>query len=162
MLTLTAEYALRAVLYIAHQDGAGRVRVDALADVLELPRNYLSKTLNQLSKQGVLDSHRGPSGGFRLAVPADELTLAHVVDAFDPHRGRRECLLGRSHCDDSRPCPAHERWKGLGERLARFFRETTVADLLSDHAFNGDLPEALKGRREARSSRLPAEEAAVP
>lgn len=160
MLSLTAEYALRAVLYIAHQNGGSRVRVDVLADALDLPRNYLSKTLNQLSKEGVLESHRGPSGGFRLARPAEELTLAKVVHPFDPDTGRLTCLLGRSHCDDAHPCPAHARWVPLGERLARFFRETTVAQLLQDYDFNGDLAEALRGRREARTARLPVAEAA--
>lgn len=153
MLSLTAEYALRAVLYIADQNGGGPVRVDAMADALGLPRNYLSKTLNQLTKRGILSSQRGPAGGFRLRLDPDTLALATVVEGFDPEQGRRGCLLGRPRCSDENPCPAHGRWKAVAEEIGTFFRDTTVADLLAGTSGNGSIEEALRGRRETRSAR---------
>lgn len=153
MLSLTAEYALRAVLYIADHGTNGPIRVDAMADAMGLPRNYLSKTLNQLTKRGVLLSQRGPAGGFRLCVPAETLTLAAVVEGFDPDETRRGCLLGRPQCSDTNPCPAHNRWKGLAERIATFFRETTVANLLEDPSRAAPLEETMRGRRVTRSAR---------
>lgn len=134
MLSLTSEYALRAVLYLADHGGGESLRVEPMANALGLPRNYLSKTLNQLAKRGVLASQRGPTGGFRLAVPAAALTLAQIVETFDPKPIRPGCLLGQPHCSDLAPCPAHERWSGIAESVASFFRDTTVKDLLDDRA----------------------------
>lgn len=130
MLTLpqTAEYALRAVLAIAEARGDEPVRVGDIARTLKVPRNYLSKTLHQLARAGVLRSTRGPHGGFRLAKPAGRLALAEVVGPFLPADGRR-CVLGRASCSDTTPCAAHEHWKQVSQRMRGFFDQTTIADL---------------------------------
>lgn len=133
MLSQTAEYALRAVLFLAGHEEDGRpVPVDRISEALDLPRNYLSKILHALAKRDVLASTRGPHGGFALATPAEELPLITVIEPFDPIEERRQCLLGRSRCSDRAPCPAHARWKEVAEGVASFFRETTVADLLEE------------------------------
>lgn len=131
MLSQTAEYALRTVLLIAARPEAATVSVEEIAAELGVPRNYLSKTLHQLARAGVLASARGPGGGFRLAVPASRLRLARVIEPFDDLAGGRRCLLGRPACTDRSPCEAHERWKVAAEGVASFFRDTTVADLVA-------------------------------
>lgn len=144
MLSDTAEYALRAVLFIADRSGNGNhpVPVEIVARTLGMPANYLSKTLNQLTKAGILSSQRGPHGGFRLATGADDLRLVQIVAPFDEVGGIRRCLLGREACSDANPCPAHARWKAVADRIQAFFAGTTVADLLEDP----DRLEALKPR----------------
>lgn len=131
MLSDTAEYALRAVLYIADSGKGGSVPVDVVAESLGLPRNYLSKTLNQLAKTGILNSQRGPHGGFKLAMPSEELMLIRIVEPFD-ELGLRQCLLGRKACSDVTPCPAHAQWKAVADQIAGFFGRTSVADLLRE------------------------------
>jgi Rrf2 family protein len=130
MLSQTAQYALRTVALIASERSAAPVAVETLAEQLGVPRNYLSKTLHQLARAGVLRSTRGPGGGFQLAVPPDRLRLAEVVQPFDDVSGERRCLLGRSVCSERTACHAHARWKSAGEAVAAFFRDTTVADIL--------------------------------
>jgi Rrf2 family protein len=132
MLTQTAEYALRAVLAIAGQPAGVSIGANRLAATLGIPPNYLSKTLHQLARLGILDSTRGKLGGFQLARSADRITLLEVVEPFDDVTGRRACLMGRATCSDHTPCPAHSRWKAVAEQQAEFFRETTVADLLHE------------------------------
>jgi Rrf2 family protein len=129
MLSQTAEYALRAVLHLAEHAPDHPVPVGDIAQALDVPRNYLSKTLHQLARAGVVTSTFGPGGGFRLAAPAESLTLARVVEPFDSERGERHCLLGRARCADADPCPAHARWKGISAQIEQFFAVTTVADL---------------------------------
>lgn len=129
MLSQTAEYALRAVLAIA-DDPEGQLGAAKLAELLGVPRNYLSKTLHQLARDGVLESTRGKSGGYRLARPAGRISLLDIVSLFDDITGRRVCLLGRPVCSDHSACTAHHKWKAVSERNATFFRETTVADLI--------------------------------
>ncbi len=128
MLSQTAEYALRAVLLIAAGEGQP-VGAGRLAGELGVPPNYLSKTLHQLSRAGVLDSTRGRLGGFRLARPAGRITLLEVVRPFDPIPAGRACLLGLPVCSDRTACPAHRKWKRVAEQVADFFSRTTVADL---------------------------------
>jgi Rrf2 family protein len=129
MLSQTAEYALRAVLYIAADSRGQPVRVAEMAAELAIPQNYLSKILHLLARNGALTSVRGKHGGFRLAVAPERLTLYRVVGLFDRVDDRRRCLLGRPQCSDRTACAAHTRWKDVAERLVTFFRETTVADL---------------------------------
>lgn len=129
MLSQTAEYALRTVICLA-ESGQAPLPVDELAAALGLPRNYLSKTLHQLARAGVLESTRGRGGGFRLARTADGIRLLDVVGIFDRMDGERRCLLGRPVCSDRTACEAHTQWKDVSGRVADFFRETTVADLL--------------------------------
>ena len=130
MLSQTSEYALRAALALAAQPEGRSLGAGRLAVMLDIPQNYLSKTLHQLARAGVLESNRGKTGGFRLARPADRITLLEVVTLFDDVTGRRICLLGRPVCSDQAPCAAHRRWKAVTERTATFFRETTLADLM--------------------------------
>lgn len=130
MLSQTAEYALRAVLHVAQYGGARPLRVAEVAAALRLPPNYLSKIFHQLARGGVLVSLRGKAGGFQLAGPPEKLTLSTIVMPFARVDARRRCLLGRSQCTDRNACAAHTRWKEVAEKVADFFRETTVADLL--------------------------------
>lgn len=131
MLSQTSEYALRAVIYLAQAPPGTPVKLEQMAERLGAPRNYLSKTLHQLARAGVLSSGRGPAGGFRLAVPPERLTLADVVAPFEPPTTlARRCLLGPGECSDAHPCVAHTRWKVVAAPMRGFFRETTVADLL--------------------------------
>jgi Rrf2 family protein len=133
MLSDTAEYALRAALYIAqHADAERLIRTDQVAEALGVPRNYLSKILHILAKQGVLSSSRGVHGGFRLAHPADDLPLTRIIEHFDPIVPQRTCILGRPQCSDTNPCPAHDRWKGISDEVRTFFHKTTVGDLLRE------------------------------
>ena len=116
MLSQTAEYALRTVLYLAAGEQDTLFRVSEIAEELDVPRNYLSKTLHLLARAGVLTSSRGKHGGFRLTKPPSKLTLAEVVAPFDGPTGARICLLGRTACSDSDPCPAHGTWKAVSTR----------------------------------------------
>lgn len=134
MLSSTAEYALRAVLFLAEHPARCPMRAGELAVALRVPPNYLAKILHQLVKLEILRSSRGRNGGFELAISPARLTLLQVVEAFDPVRRRRRCLLGRKECGDRNACPVHSRWKVLAEEIVRFFRRTTVGDLLAQGA----------------------------
>ena len=132
----TSQYAIRAVVYVATHGVDEPVRVGPIAKALDVPQNYLSKTLHQLARAGVLRSVRGPRGGFQLAVPPSRLTLARVTEPFD-EVGERHCLLGRAQCGDRYPCAAHARWGAVSDSLQAFFRNTTIADLIVDDVRNG-------------------------
>ena len=130
MLSHTSDYALRAVLVLAGNVGRP-FRADEIADATGAPRNYMSKTLNSLVKAGVLTSARGPQGGFSLAIPAEKLTLARVIDCFVEPRPHTRCLLGNRPCDSNNPCAAHHLWAAINEKRRTPLATTTVADLVT-------------------------------
>lgn len=129
MLSQTAEYALRAVVLLAEHEPGVPARVGELATALDIPQNYLSKTLHLLSLTGVLTSTRGKGGGFMLARPASEITLFEVVDPFDRRGARSACLMGQGECSEAHACAAHAIWKAVSQQVQTFFLETTLADL---------------------------------
>jgi Rrf2 family protein len=142
MLSTTGEYALRAVLYLAQQPAERPTPANEVAQALSLPQNYLSKTLNRLAREGVLESLRGPRGGFRLARPAEELPVASIVGRSTTERGPRQCLLGDRPCGLAEPCVAHSYWQAWTGAVQTMMEGTTIADLLTDatptkHGHNG-------------------------
>jgi Rrf2 family protein len=129
MLNQTVEYALRAVIYIA-RDPSVSFRAAEVATAIDAPPNYVAKILGQLARTGILESVRGPSGGFRLSKTPSTVPLAEVVAAFGRPPERR-CLLGHGICGHNPSCGAHRRWVPIAKALDGFFDDTTIADMLS-------------------------------
>lgn len=105
------------------------VRVVELVDIVKAPANYLSKTLHLLARAGLLQSTRGPLGGFRFAEDPSEVTLDRVLAVFAPSTEQR-CLLGHGKCGHNPGCTVHERWMPVAATMREFFSTTTVADLV--------------------------------
>jgi Rrf2 family iron-sulfur cluster assembly transcriptional regulator len=136
MLSSTSDYALRAILVLARATDERPLRADEIARATGSPANYLAKTLNALAKAGLVTSTRGPFGGFVLAVPSGELTLARIIDCFDEPRPQTRCLLGNAPCDPRHPCTAHQRWTAVNNTRRAALADTTVADLLGSFALH--------------------------
>ena len=137
MLSQTSEHAIRALLLLAQRPGEA-VPATRIAAALGAPANYLAKTLNALARTGMVASTRGPAGGFRLARPADRITLAEVDESFGEIRPAATCLLGDRPCDARAPCAAHARWSVVRDQLRAPLRATTIADLLDSHTLTID------------------------
>ncbi len=128
MISQTAEYALRAVVWLA--DHAGRtLSTQHIARGTQAPPGYLSRVLQELARAGLVASTPGRSGGFVLARPAAELTVLDVVSAVDPLKRIDRCPLGlASH--RAGLCPLHRKLDEAAERTERVFRETSIQQLL--------------------------------
>src|SRR5262245_64497934 len=107
MISQTVEYALRAVVYLADQAPAPRT-TDQIATATRVPKAYLSKILQGLSRGGIVHSQRGLGGGMTLVKPPAELTILEVVGAVDPIRRIKTCPLGIA-AHGARLCPLHRR-----------------------------------------------------
>lgn len=130
MLSRTAEYALRAVVVLARRYGEAPVSSDEIATILGAPHNYLSKTLNALSRRGIVTSTRGPGGGFVLAVAPDALTIGDIADVFAeaiPNGAR--CLVNDARCNPQRPCYAHRRWTEIQDAAREPLRCARISEL---------------------------------
>jgi len=124
------EYAIRAMSYLARQGGRDRAaRAKQLAEAENLPAPVLGKVLQELARKGLLDSRRGPGGGFRLARRPELITLRDVVAAVDGLDGFLECAVGLERCADDAPCPLHDGWKLLRSRMMEYLESITVAQM---------------------------------
>jgi Rrf2 family protein len=129
MLSQTAEYALRAIVYLADQDGPQTSQ--QIAQVTRVPAGYLAKVMQGLARAGLVHSQRGLHGGFTLVKAADELTVWEVVEAVDPIQRIRSCPLGlKSH--GANLCPMHRRLDDAAALVENAFRNSTVRELLDE------------------------------
>jgi Rrf2 family nitric oxide-sensitive transcriptional repressor len=129
MFSQTAEYALRATVYLASQQGVPRTTQE-IARATQVRIAYLSKVMQSLGRKGLVQSQRGLHGGFTLARPADELTVLDIVDAVDPLRRIKSCPLGiKGHIN---LCPLHRRLDRAMELVEDALRESTLAELLTE------------------------------
>lgn len=129
MISQTAEYALRATVFLAEHDGDPRTNVQ-IAEGTEVPVGYLAKVMQQLSRARIVNAQRGPNGGFTLRIPADKLTLLTVINAVDPVRRYPECPLHLAH-HGKNLCPLHRKLDDTAKMAEECFGATTIADLLN-------------------------------
>lgn len=129
-MSRTAEHAVRAILHLA-VSGPDPVKAADIARHLGAPANYMSKTLHALANAGVVDSRRGPTGGFRLAADPETLTLARIIEVVDDPSPKDACLVSNQRCSERTPCHLHARWKVVSNQVWSPLRETTIASLLN-------------------------------
>lgn len=130
MISQTAEYALRAVVYLAETRGGGQT-TEQIARMTQIPPAYLSKVLQQLSRASVVQSQRGLGGGFTLKQQPEHLTVLDVVNAVDPIKRIKECPLGLD-AHATRLCALHRRLDEANALVERAFGDTTIAELIAD------------------------------
>jgi len=134
MISQTGEYALRIALHLGSRAPGTRISAADAAAELDVPAHYMARVLNELAHAGVMTSTRGPHGGFRLAVPPAQLTLADVIAQFDAVGAPPQCLLRSQRCGVGEPCIAHHEWHRVADGVRRFFKTTTIAELLDADA----------------------------
>lgn len=139
MISQTAEYALRAMVYLAQEPDRSHTN-QQIALSTRVPIGYLAKVLQNLSKAGLITSRRGLGGGFALARPAEEITIYEVVQAVDPIPRITSCPLKlKAHRD--KLCPLHQRLDNAWELVEQSFRSTTLADIIDEAGDMGVLCE---------------------
>lgn len=130
MLSQTVEYALRAMVCLAHREPAAQTRAQLVAQT-RVPSAYLAKVMKQLSRAGLVHAQRGQHGGFSLALPATEISILSIVNAVEPLQRITSCPL-RLRGHGTQLCPLHRRLDQALGTLEAAFAETTLADILAD------------------------------
>lgn len=126
-------YALRGILYIATlQDEQRKIQIDEIANKLSVPRHFLGKIMQGIVKAGLLQSTKGPYGGFSLAENTLNTPLIKLLEITDGLEQFRFCVLQLKYCDSTHPCPLHYDVEGIKTKLLDVFIQTTVADLLKE------------------------------
>jgi len=126
-------YALRGILYVAMMSDENRkIRIDEMANRLAVPRHFLGKIMNKVVKKGILNSTKGPNGGFSLngsTLGTPLLTLIELTDGLAQFEG---CVLRLRKCNEEHPCPLHHQTIAYKNNLVKTFSETTIGGLLNE------------------------------
>lgn len=123
------EYAIRALTDLALHGDGGWVDAATIAGRAGLPRAYLGKIMKELVRAGLLESTRGPGGGYRLARDAADISLLDVKVAIDGERDLERCAVGLDPCTDETPCPLHDDFKRLRTSIRRYLESTNLAEI---------------------------------
>lgn len=131
MFSKACEYAIRSVIFIATASLRGeRVGFKEIAAAIDSPEAFTAKTLQKLSKSGLVDSVKGVGGGFEIPLDRlDVIRLCEIVNIIDGDAIYKGCGLGLPECSELHPCPVHEQFKAIREDLRTMLENTTVGDL---------------------------------
>ena len=127
-LSRTSGYAIMALSRLPGPGGTWSLAKD-IASSSGIPRAYLSSILNALARNGLIRAKRGYRGGFALTQPAEKISVVQVVEAVEGRAWRDGCLLGLSRCSDERACPSHVFWRTQKDKIERFLRSVTLAEV---------------------------------
>lgn len=136
LLSKTAEYGIRAVLYIAlNQTRAKnfqrRLTTKDIAKNLKVPYHFLAKVIQKLVKAGIIHSKRGKNGGFILKKTPGKVKLLDIFVALEGEDLLKNCVLGLPNCSDKSPCPVHSYWKSIREEIKRMLSDKTLKEFLN-------------------------------
>ena len=109
MFSKSCKYAIRAVLFLAiNSDEEQKMGVEKLATELAMPKPFLAKILQQLTKNNMISSAKGRNGGFYLSQKNKSSNLLTVIESFDGKGILTDCVLGLDNCSNENPCPYHD------------------------------------------------------
>jgi len=130
MFSKACSYAIRACLYLSvNASESHKIGVKALAQDLGVPVHFLGKILQDLSRQGLITSVKGPQGGFYLTEANQEQPLAHIVTSIDGPKVFTACALGFEECGSANPCPLHYQVLPYREGLRQQMQEFTIGEM---------------------------------
>jgi len=130
MLSYTCKTAIKAVIYLASKyESTENAGIKEIAEFINASEHTVGKLLQTLVKQGVINSMKGPTGGFYLSKEQRRLPIIKIVDAIDGKNVFRECGLGLSKCSSSHPCPIHNEYKEARNLIENLFNSNRIADL---------------------------------
>jgi Rrf2 family protein len=129
LLSRAAEYAIRAMTFLAMQPAGQLCGARAIAQAERIPIPFLWKILHNLARRRLIRSFKGIRGGYELALPSDKITLHDVILATDGEDASTDCVLGLARCGEESPCPLHDTWKSIRAQMNAMLEQRTLADL---------------------------------
>ena len=134
MFSKACEYGIKASVYIIDCSLKNeKVGMKDVAKAIDSPEAYTSKILQQLSRNNIIQSEKGPTGGFSVEKEKiDQLNLSMIVSAIDGDSIYKGCGLGFHHCNENKPCVIHHQYKTIRDDLKTMLENTLLVDLSED------------------------------
>ena len=128
-LTTKGRFAVTAMVDLALRQSGGPVTLSAISERQHISLSYLEQLFGRLRRAKLVSSVRGPGGGYRLARPAQNVSVADIIVAVDEPIDATQCG-GQENCKDDRRCMTHELWANLNSHIFDFLHSVTLAELV--------------------------------
>jgi Rrf2 family protein len=143
MLSNTCKYAIRALIYLAnYSTKEKKVGIKKISEDLTIPSPFLGKILQNMAREKLLISTKGPNGGFALGRDPEEISLYDIVVHVDGDRYFNNCIIRLEPCtcftEEISTCAIHRRFSNLRNDLIVFYKETNLADIIEDFEISGE------------------------
>jgi Rrf2 family iron-sulfur cluster assembly transcriptional regulator len=130
-ITRQADYALRAMLFLARLGPDQHAATSLIANDRKIPLSFLAKIISQLSIAGLIHTSRGAHGGVSIAKSPREISLLEVVEAIDGPISLNECVVNPKTCDSNGDCPLRQVWCDTQQALVQKLRSTSFDEVTS-------------------------------
>src|SRR5215475_6631273 len=128
-LTTKGRFAVTAMIDVAMHGGNGPVTLAGVSERQKISLSYLEQLFGKLRRHGLVESVRGPGGGYRLARSADAVSVADIIVAVDEPIDQTQCG-GKENCQDDKRCMTHELWANLNAHIFSFLRSVSLDQLV--------------------------------
>lgn len=129
-LTTKGRFAVTAMVDLALRQDRGPVTLAAISERQHISLSYLEQLFGKLRRARLVSSVRGPGGGYNLAHPAQNISVASIVTAVDEPLDATQCA-GKENCHEEKRCMTHDLWATLNEKMHDYLSSVTLADLVA-------------------------------
>lgn len=128
-LTTKGRFAVTAMLDLALRQGEGPVTLAAISERQKISLSYLEQLFGKLRRHALVESVRGPGGGYYLSKRLDEVSVADIIRAVDEPIDATQCG-GEGNCKEDQPCMTHELWTTLNSRIFDYLDSVRLSNLV--------------------------------
>lgn len=138
VLSRASKYAILSTLYLAiNASEDKKISVKVIAENIDVPSPFLAKLLQQLVRNNLVSSTKGPNGGFYLSAENYKKNVNDIIEIIDGVNKFNECFLGLNECDAKHPCPVHFIVEPFKEKIMGKFRDKTIKEFAQEVEDNG-------------------------
>ena len=131
-LTTKGRFAVTAMVDLAIRGGKDPITLASISERQKISLSYLEQLFGKLRRHNIVKSVRGPGGGYHLARPGAEISIAEIIAAVDEPVDTTKCG-GKGDCHDEQQCITHDLWMGLNDVLYRYLAEVNLQQLVENH-----------------------------
>jgi len=129
-LTTKGRYAVTAMLDIAYHDRGNPITLAEISSRQNISLSYLEQLFSRLKKRGLVESIKGPGGGYRLSKDANNIVISEVIQAVDDNLETTSCN-GKANCHNNKQCISHNLWQDLGIEIKNFLSDVTLQQAIA-------------------------------
>lgn len=130
MVSKTCEYAIRAMIFIAQKSKKESITgINEIAEKIGSPKYFIAKVLQDLVRKELLQSLKGPTGGFYIEKEQLDCSLADIVKAVDGNKLFAGCGLGLKACSEAEPCPIHNKFIIVRKDIYKMLQEAKIGEV---------------------------------
>lgn len=129
MFSKSCEYAIRAMIFVAQSSKSNlRVSIKEVAKATDAPEHYIAKIMQELSRKRLVQSIKGPNGGFFMSNQEMKTSLADILKAVEGDGLYIDCVLGLKKCSEKNPCPVHFEFKEIKAKVINMMESNTIGN----------------------------------